>query len=373
MAYLAVARPEEIGFDPVRLDRAYALLDAWTRAGEVPGGAIVAGRRGKMLAPRLFGRMGTEADAAPIRDDAMFLLASITKPVVYLGAMILVERGLLNLSDRVTRYLPEFAAHHKEDTLVLHLFTHTSGLPDMLPDNTELRRAHAPLERYAQQTMRDTVPLFSPGTDLRYQSMGTLMTAELIRKISGLPVAEFLRKEIFDPLGLRSIALGSGGLDRERLVRVQVPDYQDPDFGWNSRYWQELGSPWGGMFSAPADFAVLCQLMLGGGEVGGVRIVSPLTTATMTRNWLNDLPGIAEPTRRTHPWGLGWRLNHPAGGDTFGDLLGPRTFGHFGATGTMVWMDPDSGAFCLLLTSAIREKQPWKLVSLSNAVAAAIV
>jgi CubicO group peptidase (beta-lactamase class C family) len=373
MPHLPIAEASELGFDPTRLDRAYALLEAWTRSGEVPAGAIVAGRRGKMLAPRWFGRMGPEPDARPIRDDAMFLMASITKPVVYLGAMILVERGLLNLSDKVTRYLPEFAAHHKEDTLVLHLFTHTSGLPDMLPDNTQLRRDHAPLEQYVEQAMRATVPLFRPGTNLSYQSMGTLITAELIRRLSGMPAAEFLQREIFDPLGLESISLGSKPLERSRLVRVQVPDYQEPEFGWNSRYWQELGSPWGGLFSGPADFAVICELMLGGGQAGGVRIVSPATTAAMTRNWLEDLPDIPEPIRRTHPWGLGWRLNHASGGDTFGNLLGRRTFGHFGATGTMVWMDPDSGVFCLLLTSAIREKQPWKLVNLSNAVAAAIV
>lgn len=373
MPYLPLAKPQEVGFDSDRLEIAYQLLKQWTGSGEVPGGAILVGRNGRAIAPRIFGRMGPEPDAQPIRDDALFLTASITKPVVYLGAMILVERGLLNLSDKVTRYLPEFAAHHKEDTLVLHLFTHTSGLPDMLPENTELRRAHAPLDEYVKRTMRDTVPLFSPGTDVSYQSMGTAITAELIRQISGQSVADFLQHEIFDPLELKSISLGARSLDRKRLVRVQVPDYQEPEFGWNSRYWQDFGAPWGGLFSAPADLAVICQLMLGGGKVGDVRIVSPATTAAMTRNWLEALPGVPEADRRTRPWGLGWRLNHPAGGDTFGDLLGPRTFGHFGATGTLVWMDPDSSAFCVLLTSGIREKQPWKLVSLSNAVAAAIV
>lgn len=142
MPYLPTAAPAELGFDAARLQRAYDLLDAGTKAGDVPGGAIVVGRGGQMVAPRFFGRMGPEPDAEPIRDDALFLMASITKPVVYLAAMILVERGLLNLTDPVTRYFPDFAAHHKEDTLVIHLFTHTSGLPDMLPNNVELRRAH---------------------------------------------------------------------------------------------------------------------------------------------------------------------------------------------------------------------------------------
>ncbi|HWA99519.1 MAG TPA: serine hydrolase domain-containing protein [Pirellulales bacterium] len=373
MTLLPVASADELGIAFDRLQRAYDLLDQWTRSGEVPGGAIVVGRQGKMLAPRFFGRMGPEADAAPIRDDAMFLMASITKPIVYLGAMLLVERGLLNLTDPVTRYLPDFAAHHKEDTLVLHLFTHTSGLPDMLENNVELRRSHAPLEKYVEHAIRDTVPLFPAGTKLSYQSVGTLIVAELVQRLSGLTIAEFLQRELFAPLGLKSIALGSKGFDRERLVRVQTPEYQEPSFGWNSDYWQQLGAPWGGMFSAPADFAVLCQLMLGGGAVGDVRIFTPATIAAMTRNRLNEQPDLPEATRRATPWGLGWRLNHPATDDSWGDLLGPRVFGHTGATGTLVWMDPDTQVFCILLTSAIRATQPWRLVSLSNTVAAAMV
>jgi CubicO group peptidase (beta-lactamase class C family) len=166
--------------------------------------------------------------------------------------------------------------------------------------------------------------------------------------------------------------LGSQPFDRKRLVRVETPDYQDASFGWNSRYWQELGTPWGGLFSSPADFAVLCQLMLGKGSVGGTRIVSPATVAAMTRNRLADMPEMPEKIIRSQPWGLGWRLNHPASGDSWGDLLGTQVFGHTGATGTLVWMDPVSGVFCLLLTSALRGKQPWRLVHLSNIVAAAV-
>jgi CubicO group peptidase (beta-lactamase class C family) len=372
MPALPIVEPAKIGFDAARLDRAYALLESWTKAGEVGGGAIAVGRSDKMIAPRLFGRMGPLAGDEPIRDDAMFLLASITKPVVYLGAMLLVERGLLTLTDRVTRYLPEFAAHHKEETLVLHLFTHTSGLPDNLDNNAELRKAHAPLAKFVEHGVRDTVPLFPAGTKLSYQSVGTNLVAEIVRVIDGRPIAQFLREEIFTPLGLKSIGLGSQGFDRARFVRVETPEYQDPSFGWNSTYWQEFGAPWGGMFSSPADFAVICSLMLGGGAVGDVRIASPATIAAMTRNWLPYLPDLPEAVARTQPWGLGWRLNHHGTDDSWGDLLGPRVFGHTGATGTECWMDPDTGVFAVLLTNAIREKQPWRLKQLANAVCAAI-
>ena len=182
------------------------------------------------------------------------------------------------------------------------------------------------------------------------------------------------KKEIFEPLGLQSTGLGSGGLDRQRLVRVETPEYQaGSDFGWNSQYWQALGAPWGGMFSSPEDFAVICQLLLNDGEYGGVRILSPGAVQMMTTNRLNDYPELPEPIRRTRPWGLGWRMNHTGDHDSWGDCLDGQVFGHTGATGTTVWMDRDRDGFCILLTTAIRSKAPWRLVRLSNAVAAAFV
>ncbi|MEX2173597.1 MAG: serine hydrolase domain-containing protein [Pirellulaceae bacterium] len=369
------ARPTDIGIDPVRLARAYELLEEWTTGPDapIPGGTIAVGRHGKLVEPAFFGRQGPEADSPPIRRDAIFLMASITKPVVYLGALMLVERGLLNLSDPVTRYLPEFAAHHKEATLVQHLFTHTSGLPDMLPTDKELRAAHAPLERFIAGAIRDTVPLFPAGTDWSYQSMGTLVVAALIQHLSGQTIRDFLQREILDPLRLQSTRLGSVGLAEQRLVRVQTPAWHDPAFGWNSKYWRELGAPWGTLFSTPEDFAVLCQLMLGGGKVGDLRLVSENTIRQMTTNRLDDYPDLPEPIRRTQPWGLGWKLNQPGTPGALCDLLGRQAFGHTGSTGNLLWMDPATSGFCILLTTAERARAPWRLVHLSNAVAASFV
>src|SRR5687767_8365721 len=103
MSPLPYAKPAEIGLDERRLASAYDRLEEWTSGKEavIPGGAILVGRKGKIVEPRLFGRQGPEEGAAAIRRDAIFLLASITKPVVYMGALMLVERGLLNLSDPV--------------------------------------------------------------------------------------------------------------------------------------------------------------------------------------------------------------------------------------------------------------------------------
>ena len=92
------------------------------------------------------------------------------------------------------------------------------------------------------------------------------------------------------------------------------------------------------MLTSPADYARLCQLMLGGGTLGGVRLLSPAAVQAMTTNQLTALPQVPEEDRRCRPWGLGWRLNWPAHSANFGDLLGPRVYGHWGSTGTvLIW------------------------------------
>jgi CubicO group peptidase (beta-lactamase class C family) len=377
-SHLPQAKPEDIGLDPKRLQVAYDLLEKWTagKNAPVPGAAILVGRAGKTVAPRYFGHQGPEPDAEPLRRDAMFYMASVTKPTaIYTSAMMLVERGQLNLSDRVTRYIPEFAVQGKEETLVAHLFTHTSGLPDELPNNVELRRQQAPLKKFIEESIA-AKPLFKAGTQWSYASSGTMVTAEIVQRLSSLSIHNFVRSEILEPLGLKSTGLGSEGFARERLVRATVPDYQAAkDFpgGWNSEYWRKLGSPAGGLFSTPEDMAVVCALMLNGGKWGNVRLLSPATVRMMTHNRLNDFPDLPEPVRRTHPWGLGWRLNHPGTPDSWGDLLGRHVFGHTGSSGTMVWMDPQTQGFAIFLTNALRAKAPWRLVHLSNVVASAFV
>jgi CubicO group peptidase (beta-lactamase class C family) len=326
-----------------------------------------------LLEPICHGRRGPEPDAEAVRLDDMFLIASLTKPITYLAGMLMVERGLLGLSEPVVERLPEFAPHGKSATLVQHLFTHTSGLPDMLPNNRELRRQQAPLERFLQHVCADTAPLFPPGAGFQYQSMGTLVAAELAQRASGFALPELLRRELFAPLGLRATGLGAEGLDERRIVRVRTPLDQEPSWNWNSAYWRRLGAPWGGMFSTPCEYAALCQLMLNGGRWRENQIVAPATVRMMTTNRLDDLPNVPEAQRRTKAWGLGWQMNHPTGVDCLCDLLGPDAFGHIGATGTLVWCDPRSEAYCVIFTSAPRDEAPGRLVAVANAVAASLI
>jgi CubicO group peptidase (beta-lactamase class C family) len=350
------------------------MLQRWVETDRIPAAALCVGRRGRMLAPRFFGRQRPEAGSPPLREGAVFLVASITKPVTVTAVMLLVERGELGLEDRVATFIPRFAANGKQEVQVRHLMTHTSGLPDMLPNDRQLRTAHRPLSAFIDDICRLPL-LFRPGTRVSYQSMGTAMLSEIVHQVAGRALPEFLQREIFGPLGMDDTSLGLRPALRERLPVLRTePELRRADWHWNSPYWLAFGAPWGGLITTPADLARFCQMMLGGGSLGGVRLLSPGTVRAMTSNQLAAMPAVPEEDRRCRPWGLGWRLNWPAEPGTFGDLLGPRAYGHWGATGTLCWMDPDAEAFFILFTTQPLGNDGQLLYArLSNAVAAALV
>lgn len=371
MSLWSYVKPEAAGFDGVRLQRVFDVLKEWTATDKVPAAALCVGRKGGIIEPQFFGRMRAAKDSPEIRKDALFLIASITKPVTVTAVMMLVERGLLTLDDRVTRFVPRFEARGKDEVRIRHLMTHTSGLPDQLPDNFKLRRAHKPFSAFIDAVCNQEL-LYPPGTNVGYQSMGTAMLAEVLHQISGQTLPEFLRKEVFEPLKMNDTALGLKQGTRERIADVRLPkDMENTDWHWNTDYWLGFGAPWGGLITSPADFARFCLMMLNNGALDGVRILSPATVRTMTMNQLQMMPDIPEMHRRCQPWGLGWRLNWPGHSANFGDLLGPRTYGHWGATGTVCWIDPETQTFCILFTTQPQEPDGRFLARLCNMVAAA--
>jgi CubicO group peptidase (beta-lactamase class C family) len=142
-ALIAVDSPEAAGMSSSALKQTTGIIETSIRRGEIHAASILVARHGKIVLHRGFGRMSASAKADPVQADSVFLLASITKPVTACALMLLVERGDVLLSDPVSRYLPGFSGGERDKVLVRDLLTHTSGLPDMLPENTELRRAHA--------------------------------------------------------------------------------------------------------------------------------------------------------------------------------------------------------------------------------------
>ena len=195
-------------------------------------------------------------------------------------------------------------------------------------------------------------PDFAAGTGIQYQSAGIAILGEIVHRVSGLPLRDFLRREIFDPLGMYDTALGMEGLPAARLTKVVLPSEQvDTDWGWNSDYWRNLGVAWGGMFSTVGDLTRYLQALLNGGELDGVRVFSRATVAAMLRDQTTPMPSIPAEQKAAHGWGLGWRLAPATGWRYFGDLLTPGSFGHGGATGTVFWADPARRLTFVLLTT----------------------
>jgi CubicO group peptidase (beta-lactamase class C family) len=376
---LAYYAPEEAGFSADRLQRLTRAVEEAAAKGAVPGAALLVARGGRAVAPFAVGRQVPDQPDSKVTPDSIFLVASVTKPVVAAALMLLVERGKLLISDRVADHLPEFGNRGKEAVRIHHLLTHTSGLPDMLPENTELRRQHAPLSEFVRRIFELELD-FAPGTRVQYQSTGIALLGEIVERISGLPLPTFLRQEFFIPLRMADSSLGAGDLDASRIVHVNVPEeMRGVDWGWNQRYWWNFGAPWGGMFTTVSDHFRFCQMFLNGGQWDGVSVLSPATAAAMTTEQSSAILTAHDPDRSGmawgQKWGLGWTIigqRVPDGGRAFfGDLSSPTTFGHGGATGTVVWVDPVREIVCILFTSEPQATRNGLLGRWSNLVAAA--
>ncbi|MCP5110749.1 MAG: beta-lactamase family protein, partial [bacterium] len=273
--------------------------------------------------------------------DAIFLIASITKPMTATGVMVLADRGELALPDPVHKFIPEFTEGHRRKITIHHLLTHSSGLPDMLPENVDLRKRGEPLSEFVKGTIR-TPLLFEPGTQVKYQSMGILLAAEVVQRITGQQFPAFLEKEVFTPLGMKRTALGLGKLSLPSTMQCQVEHApglygggeDTSSWNWNSPYWRNLAAPWGGAHSTGPDIAKFLENFL---NPDG-NLLKPETAAAMVKN---QTAGLNEPR------GIGFVVKP----GSFGNACSNRTFGHSGATGTIAWADPASELTCVVLTT----------------------
>jgi CubicO group peptidase (beta-lactamase class C family) len=317
-----------------KLDEAAGLFAKQVDAGQLRAATLHV-RQGSFTFRRSFGEAKTP--------DAIFLIASISKPMTAAGVMLLADRGQLALGDPVHRFIPEFTEGDRKLITIQHLLTHTSGLPDQLPENNELRQRHAPLKEFVEHAVH-TPLLFKPGTRYRYQSMGILLAAEVCERITKQPFPQFLDQEVFQPLGMTRTALGLGKFKISDTVLSQV-EYSAPesggadaaaaaDWNWNSRYWRGLGSPWGGVHSTAPDIAKFLESFL----APDGKVLKKETTAAMLANHNQGL---------NQPCGLGFAIKP----GSFGHKCSSRAFGHGGSTGTLAWADPATGVTCVILTS----------------------
>ena len=378
MSATRLTDPASAGMDPTQLERAYALIAGWTESGFMPAAVLHVARHGKTVAHRACGRITVEPGGSPAQRDSIFIIASISKPVTYTALLRLVDEGLVSLSDPVARYIPEFACRSATATpdrnavQIRHICTHTSGLPDMVPNNVLLRRQHAPFATFIDHICR--VPLlFAPGTNISYQSAGTALAAEIVQRVRGKPLRQVLAAEVFEPLGMNDTSLGWNPDKEPRIVEATQPSHLGgSDYDHNSLYWREFGAPWGGLFSTVGDISRIFEMYRQGGALDGVRILSPSITEAMLSEQTDAMPGITATTKLQEGWGLGFRLFRRANPLYFGDLLSPGAFGHTGSTGTFAWCDPSKALTAVFFCNQLHEKVQHNFQVLSNTIAAAV-
>lgn len=334
--------------------------------GILPAAGLIVSRGGVAVKPRVFGRLTPEPDGPPANPETIFLIASVTKPVTATAAMMLVERGKIALDEYVASIVPEFTSKGKDKVQVRHLLTHTSGLPDQLPENIQLRKQHQGLDVYVKH-IYDCELLFPPGTNVRYQSCGIAMLGEILKRVDGRPLPQFLDQEVFKPLDMKDSALGARRDMHDRIAQIKLgnvdPEYGGPgaDWNWNTEYWWSFAAPWGGMFTTLQDYTIFLQMFLNQGSYRGRRILSPATVTEMTRNQLLGMGSLLESVRLSNAWGYGWHLKSPSEWSIFGNLTSQRAYGHAGATGTAAWADPEWQVTYVLFTT--QPSPPDKLLT----------
>jgi uncharacterized protein YbbC (DUF1343 family) len=337
---LPCAAPAAVGMSATRLAEIDVVVRAALERGQLPGAVVLIVHQGKVVFRQAYGFRSKEPAETPLTADTLFDLASLTKPVATAAAiMILVEQGKLRLTDRVAQHLPAFGVHGKERITIEQLLLHTSGL---IADNP-LRDYQDGRER-ALERIHQLKLTAEPGARFLYSDVGFIVLGELVEKLSGTSLDEFIDKHAFAPLGLRA----TGFRPPPELARRAAPT-EKRDGRWLQGEVHDprahlLGGVAGhaGLFATADDLAVYAQMLLNGGEYAGVRILSPATVRRMT-------------TPRPVPGGqraLGWDVD-TAYSKNRGELFPIGGFGHTGFTGTSLWIDPGSQTAVIFLSHRV--------------------
>jgi CubicO group peptidase (beta-lactamase class C family) len=353
--------PERLGFSAARLQRITSWYQARVDAGELPGAVVAIARNGKLAYMQAIGFQDA-AKKIPMQQDAIFWIASMTKPVTSVAAMILVDDGKLELDAPVAQYLAQLkdmqvgvekadAAGGKQIALeapkrpmtVRDLLRHTSGLVyppqfndfavNRLYNNAYFRRDGTLADFVASLAL---LPLaHQPGEVWEY-SWGVDVLARVVEVASGLRFDDFLQSRIFGPL--RMVDTGFY-VPQDKLARlVDAPEPRSPQFDVTRP--RKLLSGGGGLVSTAPDYLRFCEMLLNGGELDGVRILKRETVAMMTTDALP--PGIRfvhliGPNRGSS-WGLGFSIRTGADASSIPGSVGSYSWN--GLWGTYFWIDP---------------------------------
>jgi len=316
------------------------IVRAQIQAGRIPGAVVVVGGSDGVLYRHAFGYRELAPQRIAMTPDTIFDLASLTKAVATsIAVMQLDERGKLELDAPVARYWPAFGSNGKEPITVRQLMTHYSGLAADLDLANQWSGYNTALEMIIAGK-----PLYPPGTHYAYSDVNFEALGEVVRRVSGMQLDAYCAANIFAPLGMTDTEFRPPASDRVRIAptlfvdgHLRLGEVHDPTAA-------RMGGVSGhaGLFSTADDLAVFARMLLNGGRWRGVRI--------LTSRSINEMTIPQSPTGAPHLRGLGWDVAAPLGSNR--DQLSPvGSFGHTGFTGTMLWIDPVSKTFVVILTN----------------------
>lgn len=338
--HIVPASPEQLQFNPDRLQRAFNLLDQAVEASHTPGAVALVGRGDSYVEPYAVGNASLIPKAVPLTESTLFDMASVTKVVTTTTAVLqLIEHGIWRLDDPVRRFWPRFT----EGVTLRHLLTHTSGLPAWKP----VYEAGEGADAYRQ--FLENVPLdYETGTRVVYSCLGFLTLAGLIEHVTGQPFADYCDQNILGVLGMEDSTYNVPAERRAQCAATELKSQSDMPLQGvvhdeNARgYGGAAGNA--GLFSTARDMAIFCRAILNGGTYAGKRILSQATVQLAIQDHtphLNDSRG------------LGWVVKGKRTYSSAGDLFAPESFGHTGFTGTSIWMDPTRELYVVLLTNRV--------------------
>jgi CubicO group peptidase (beta-lactamase class C family) len=362
-------------FRKEQIERLIALIEEHIAAGRYPGCQIALARGGNLVFERSFGEARIAPERKPATNDSLFLLYSNTKVITAMALWLLAERGAFSFTDRIADHLPDFARNGKGDITVLQLITHQGGFPNAAVPEA-VWDDHARL----RETVCNFTLEWTPGTRIVYHPLAAhWVAAVLIEALAGEDFRDFIRVSVIERLGLgRDIFVGLPDSELHRVTDMHEPtpsgDGVQKLAASNAAIWRRAGVPGGGGYATARGMAALYQMMLNGGVLNGIRLLSPRTLAYAIRNFTDDR--VDEYMGMAMHRGLGPHLRGTTPGIRgLGAFAAPSVFGHGGVGSSYCWGDPESGvSFAYLSNNRIPD--PWhsrRLDLVSNLVHSAIL
>lgn len=327
-----------------------SLIERYICEGGFAGAAVGVARQGQRVFEHYAGLAAPGLASGP---DVLFPIASITKSFTAAMVMRLVELGELTLNTFVSSVLPKFTGDGRDEVRLRHLLTHTSGLPYESDEMEARLKAQTPLNELIKEAY--TAPLlFKPGTRLSYGDYNYLLAGHIAEVVTGTPYPELVRKFVIEPMGLGNTFVVPEPKDYGRIAKVRGVLAEGTDGAmYNSPYAFSLAHPAFAGVSTPGDMIRFASHF----APDGPRIHAEVTVRAMTRQQTGDVPG-EHPTVKGYgadariPWGFGFALQTEQVPALFSELASFRSFGHGGASGCQLVIDPDVNLIVVVLTNS---------------------